>query len=211
MAVDDKGTVFNQDVLGALELHFMLDNAECIVIGAIERKESRGAQFRTDFPERNDEEWLKHINVSANGDEPEISLLARSPSQSGSPRSASTDGNGDARRPHAEATRRTELDAQAPPLRPRVRASPPTGRSSRVELAPQRSVLDGILKARNDEDGSIGIRCSCQAAICGSCGVRINGKSALACNTKLSSPRRRPPRMGRSWWSRWATCPCSRT
>ena len=65
VAVDDKGTVFNQDVLGALELQFMLDNAECIVTGAIERKESRGAQFRTDFPERNDEEWIKHINLVA--------------------------------------------------------------------------------------------------------------------------------------------------
>jgi succinate dehydrogenase / fumarate reductase flavoprotein subunit len=73
VAIDDKGTVFNQDVLGALELQFMLDNAEAIVISAIERKESRGAQFRTDFPERNDDEWLKHINLSANGDEPEIS------------------------------------------------------------------------------------------------------------------------------------------
>src|SRR3954447_26385657 len=54
-----------------------------------------------------------------------------------------------------------------------------------VDLAPERSALDGILQARNDQDGSIGIRCSCQAAICGSCGVRINGKSSLACNTKL--------------------------
>ena len=73
VAIDDKGTVFNQDVLGALELQFMLDNAEAIVLSAIERKESRGAQFRTDFPERNDDEWLKHINVSANGAEPELS------------------------------------------------------------------------------------------------------------------------------------------
>jgi succinate dehydrogenase / fumarate reductase flavoprotein subunit len=73
VAIDDKGTVFNQDVLGALELQFMVDNAEAIVLSAIERKESRGAQYRTDFPERNDEEWLKHINVSANGSEPEIS------------------------------------------------------------------------------------------------------------------------------------------
>src|SRR5947207_2005285 len=55
--VDDKGSVFNQDVLGALELHFMLDNAEPIVLGAVERKESRGAQFRTDYPERNDDDW----------------------------------------------------------------------------------------------------------------------------------------------------------
>jgi len=73
VAVDDKGTVFNQDVLGALELHFMLDNAECIVVSAIERTESRGAQYRTDFPDRNDDEWLKHINVAVNGDLPEIS------------------------------------------------------------------------------------------------------------------------------------------
>jgi succinate dehydrogenase / fumarate reductase flavoprotein subunit len=74
VAIDDKGTVFNQDVLGALELQFMLDNAEAIVVSAIERKESRGAQYRTDFPERNDDEWLKHITVETNGDEvPDIS------------------------------------------------------------------------------------------------------------------------------------------
>ena len=39
------------------------------VVAAMERKESRGAQFRTDFPERNDEEWLKHIDISRNGDD----------------------------------------------------------------------------------------------------------------------------------------------
>ncbi|MBA2429574.1 MAG: succinate dehydrogenase/fumarate reductase iron-sulfur subunit [Thermoleophilaceae bacterium] len=55
-----------------------------------------------------------------------------------------------------------------------------------VDMPPERSVLDGILKARADEDGSIAIRCSCRAAICGSCGVRVNGQSVLACNTKLS-------------------------
>jgi len=47
-------------------------------------------------------------------------------------------------------------------------------------------VLDGILYAKDHEDASIGIRCSCRAAICGSCGVRINGKTALACNTRIS-------------------------
>jgi succinate dehydrogenase / fumarate reductase iron-sulfur subunit len=55
-----------------------------------------------------------------------------------------------------------------------------------VELDEERSVLDGILKRKDEEDASIGIRCSCRAAICGSCGVRINGKSALACNTRIS-------------------------
>jgi succinate dehydrogenase / fumarate reductase flavoprotein subunit len=71
--IDDRGTVFNQDVLGALELGYMLDCAEATVVAAIERKESRGAQFRTDFPERNDEQWLKHIDISLNGTDPEIS------------------------------------------------------------------------------------------------------------------------------------------
>jgi succinate dehydrogenase / fumarate reductase flavoprotein subunit len=72
--IDDRGTVFNQDVLGAIELGYMLDCAEAIVVAAIERKESRGAQYRTDFPERNDEEWLKHIDINANGDEtPQVS------------------------------------------------------------------------------------------------------------------------------------------
>jgi succinate dehydrogenase / fumarate reductase flavoprotein subunit len=66
--IDDKGSVFNQDVLGAIELGYMLDCAEAIVLGAIERKESRGAQFRTDYPERDDENWLKHINVTRSPD-----------------------------------------------------------------------------------------------------------------------------------------------
>ena len=62
--IDDRGTVFNQDVLGALELGYMLDNAEATCVGALHRTESRGAQYRTDFPERNDTDWLKHIDLS---------------------------------------------------------------------------------------------------------------------------------------------------
>jgi succinate dehydrogenase / fumarate reductase, iron-sulfur subunit len=54
-----------------------------------------------------------------------------------------------------------------------------------VELGERNSVLDAILKVRDDVDGSVGIRCSCQQAICGSCGVRMNGKPGLACNTHL--------------------------
>jgi succinate dehydrogenase / fumarate reductase flavoprotein subunit len=71
--IDDRGAVFNQDVLGAIELGFMLDNAEATCVAAIHRTESRGAQFRTDFPERNDTDWLKHIDLSLKDDAPEIS------------------------------------------------------------------------------------------------------------------------------------------
>ena len=71
--VDDHGKVFNQDILGAIELDYMLDCAEATCVGAIHRTESRGAQYRTDFPERNDEEWLKHIDLVRTDDGPEIS------------------------------------------------------------------------------------------------------------------------------------------
>ncbi|MBV8953958.1 MAG: FAD-binding protein [Solirubrobacterales bacterium] len=75
--VDDHGTIFNQDVIGAIELGYMLDVSEAIVVASLERKESRGAQFRTDFPERNDDEWLKHIDVAVNG--ADVPLVSYSP------------------------------------------------------------------------------------------------------------------------------------
>ena len=70
------------------------------------------------------------------------------------------------------------------------RFSPETGEAPywedfQVDLDGHRSVLDGILQAKDREDGSIGIRCSCRAAICGSCGVRVNGRPNLACHTHL--------------------------
>jgi succinate dehydrogenase / fumarate reductase iron-sulfur subunit len=70
------------------------------------------------------------------------------------------------------------------------RYSPETGEAAyweefTVELDEHRSVLDGILQAKDRFDGSIGIRCSCRAAICGSCGVRINGRPGLACHMHL--------------------------
>jgi len=54
-----------------------------------------------------------------------------------------------------------------------------------VELDPTLSVLDGLLQAKDRDDGSLSVRCSCRAAICGSCGVKINGQSTLACLTQI--------------------------
>ena len=72
------------------------------------------------------------------------------------------------------------------------RFSPESGEAAHwedfpVELAGHQSVLDGILQVRDRVDGSVGIRCSCQAAICGSCAVRVNGRAQLACHTHLDS------------------------
>jgi succinate dehydrogenase / fumarate reductase flavoprotein subunit len=58
--VMDKSSTFNTDLIGALETDFLIDAALCLSKGALERQESRGAQARTDFPERDDEKWMKH-------------------------------------------------------------------------------------------------------------------------------------------------------
>jgi succinate dehydrogenase / fumarate reductase iron-sulfur subunit len=65
-----------------------------------------------------------------------------------------------------------------------------------IDLEPSNSVLDAILKVRDEVDGSVGIRCSCQQAICGSCGVRMNGKPGLACNTHLDEAAARTHGVG---------------
>jgi succinate dehydrogenase / fumarate reductase flavoprotein subunit len=58
--IDDKGMFFNTDLMEALELDNLLQFAELIVSGALNRKESRGAHYRTDFSKRDDQNWLKH-------------------------------------------------------------------------------------------------------------------------------------------------------
>ncbi len=73
--VENKRRVFNTDLVFALELGYMLDVADTIAISAMERKESRGANARTDFPERDDANWLKHIVARKGEVGPELSYL----------------------------------------------------------------------------------------------------------------------------------------
>src|SRR5207249_6570431 len=58
--LDDRGRVFNTDLITALELGSLVDLAETVVAGALARSESRGAHYRADFPKRDDANWLKH-------------------------------------------------------------------------------------------------------------------------------------------------------
>ena len=64
-----------------------------------------------------------------------------------------------------------------------------------VQLDPTLSVLDGLLQAKDRDDGSLGVRCSCRAAICGSCGVKVNGQSTLACLTQIGEAHEAANRM----------------
>ncbi len=75
VSVQDKGKTFNTDLMFALELDYMIDCAEAICAGALARKESRGAHFRTDITERDDENWLKHTLVYKSEDGPRVETL----------------------------------------------------------------------------------------------------------------------------------------
>src|SRR2546425_989357 len=73
--VEDKDRVYNTDLVSALELDFMLDVAETIAYTAQARKESRGAHFRTDYPKRDDIQFLKHLVAYKTGTVPRIDTM----------------------------------------------------------------------------------------------------------------------------------------
>ena len=173
--------------------------AEAIVVGALERKESRGAQFRLDFPERNDDEWLKHIDLSVNGgDAPKVELLSRHDHPVGAPGADVLDCACPSTRSSCAATR---------PSRARRR----TGRSSpstSTASAPCSTASSRRRTARTARSASAAPAAprSAAPAACAS-----TASPSLACHTHLDEAGRAPPRTARSSSSRWATCPCSRT
>lgn len=67
--IDDKGNVFNTNLIEAFELKSLLTVSECIVRSALHREESRGAHYRSDFPKRDDQTWFKHTFIRKVHDE----------------------------------------------------------------------------------------------------------------------------------------------
>jgi len=68
ISIMDKGEVFNYDLTEALELGWLLDLAQCLVVSAEARTESRGAHYREDHPLRDDANWMKHTLAYRNDD-----------------------------------------------------------------------------------------------------------------------------------------------
>jgi ferredoxin len=158
-------------VLGAIELGYMLDCAETIVVAALERKESRGAQFRTDYPERNDAEWLKHIDINLNERRRARGVLL-------------------ARDDHPVAARGEEvlMAASSPSACAAMTRSPasrPTGTSTRSSSSRTARCSRGSSRPAAASTARSGSAAPAAQAICGSCGVRINGQPGLACHTHL--------------------------
>ncbi len=72
ISIQDKSAVFNTELVWALEVGYMLDLAEIVALGALQRKESRGAHYRKDFPERDDANFLKHTIATYTLDGPHL-------------------------------------------------------------------------------------------------------------------------------------------
>jgi succinate dehydrogenase / fumarate reductase, flavoprotein subunit len=70
--IQDKGRVFNTELINALEVESLLDLTEVIVTGAIAREESRGSHFRRDCPQRDDTRWLRHTLAFFSSDGPRL-------------------------------------------------------------------------------------------------------------------------------------------
>lgn len=73
ISIQDKGNIFNTDLMEAIELGNLLDSAEATLYSAENRQESRGAHTREDYPNRDDENWMKHTFIAKdNGSNPKI-------------------------------------------------------------------------------------------------------------------------------------------
>ncbi|MBO3100424.1 succinate dehydrogenase flavoprotein subunit [Cellulomonas fengjieae] len=92
VSVQDKSRMFNTDLLEAVELGFLLDIAETVVVGALNRDESRGGHFREDFPERDDKNYMRHT------------MAYRRPLPAKGHRLWGTEGDGDHKGPFAHTT-----------------------------------------------------------------------------------------------------------
>lgn len=75
LPVKHKGSVYNTDLIFHFELGYMLDSSEAIAASGLLRKESRGAHFRRDIPDRDDKEWMKHTTARLGADGAETGTL----------------------------------------------------------------------------------------------------------------------------------------
>ena len=217
--ITDKGKLYNTDLMEAVELGFLLDNAEPTVVAALARQESRGAHWRDDFPKRDDENWLKHSLAYREPDGKVRLSSSRSSSGTTSRRRGSTDGEPSrggggragerVRRRRARWVRSAAREGPARSAsRSRSVATTPSyarrvvvGRVHR-RGRPNDRLLDALHTVKWYHDGTLALRRSCAHAICGSDAIMVNGANRLACKVLVRDLARR------SRSSRSAASPC---
>ena len=178
----------------AIELGYLLDVAQAMAHSALERRESRGSHQRLDGFEHarrrrtSSSTRLAHYRADGAarhrlrpGEDHHVAARARAPTAP--PAKAEAE-----RKPRrADACLRPLQDDRDPgaalPARAGQRAR--AGRAIDVPFTDDMSVLQGLQYIKDDLDGTLSFRWSCRMAICGSCGMMINGKPQLSCKTFL--------------------------
>ena len=179
--VEDKGNVFNNDLTQALELGFLLELAACMVPCGIERKESRGAHARPyDYPDRDDENYLRHTLVTMRDGTAAGGLEARDHDQVATPGKdvlVHTD--------LAPAPGSTTIEIALKIWRYDAETGDKELKRYEVEAPDWVTLLDVLDIIKDKHDGTLAYRKSCRMMICGSCGMRMDGAAVLACKTRM--------------------------
>ena len=182
VVVEDKGEVFNSDLTQALELGFLLELADCMVVAASPaRRAAARTRGRTTIPDRDDENFLKHTLVRWTTTAPEPRLEA---------------GDDDEVDAEGEDVLMAAVDETA--FRPTAtmdvalkiwRFASATGerelKQYEVEAPEWATLLDVLDIIKDRIDGTLAYRKSCRMMICGSCGMRMDGAAVLACKTRM--------------------------
>ncbi len=193
VSVQDKGKRFNTDLLEAIELGFLLDLAEVLVVSALARNESRGGHFREDYPTRDDVNFMRHTMAyrepdgDGSPDPPRLQARHRDPLQADGAQvlmATDTDTATEAGAAPAQSTTAMTVTVKILRYNPEV-SEESTWESYQVSAEPTDRVLDALHKVKWDIDGSLTFRRSCAHGVCGSDAMRINGKNRLACKTLL--------------------------
>src|SRR5262249_38789688 len=186
IVIDDRSRTFNTELTTALELGCTLDVASAIVESALYRTESRGAHQRTDFPERDDKNFLAHTLIfrkpdgSARVEKLPVVITRWPPAQR-------------VYGVQSQVKETAERQSMAGTIIPEaVRCSPeqdtePHIQRYEVPLRKDWVVLDALNYIKDKIDGSLTFRWSCRMGICGSCGMMVNGEPKLTCATFLST------------------------
>ena len=168
VVIEDKGQVFNSDLTQAIELGYLLDLGACMLQAGLARKESRGAHSRpSDFPERDDENFLKHSITRWVDGAPQLT--------------------------YAE-VRMTKWEPMVRTVLMKVelkiwRYDASTGERAlkpyEVDVSEEATLLDTLDVVKDKVDGTLAYRKSCRMMICGSCGMRVDGGAVLACKVRI--------------------------
>ena len=192
MQLDDHSKGWNTEWLLAIELGYQLDVAQAMAHSALQRRESRGSHQRLDgFEQRDDVNFLKHTLAYYDGDAaPRIDygpvkitqLAARHARLRRRRRSRRrrTQGQGVRTMSEPAAPSRSRCCATAPSRRTRR-----SGSATRCRTATTCRCCRALQHIKDELDGTLSFRWSCRMAICGSCGMMVNGKPALSCKTFL--------------------------